>query len=117
MKLSEIVERLEADVVVDAGNLDSDIEMACGSDMMSDVLAFAKDQAVFLTGLMNPQVVRTAEMMDMRGIIFVRGKEVDETVKNLAIKMGISIIVTKYTMFTACGKLYALGVRGACERQ
>ena len=117
MKLSEIVERLEADVVVDAGNLDSDIEMACGSDMMSDVLAFAKDQAVFLTGLMNPQVVRTAEMMDMRGIIFVRGKEVDETVKNLATKMGITIIVTKYTMFTACGKLYALGVRGACERQ
>ena len=59
MKLSEIMEELKAEVVVDAGNLDAEIRTACGSDMMSDVLAFAKDQSVFLTGLMNPQVVRT----------------------------------------------------------
>ena len=78
MKLSEIMEELKAEVVVDAGNLDAEIRTACGSDMMSDVLAFAKDQSVFLTGLMNPQVVRTAEMMDMRCVIFVRGKTVDE---------------------------------------
>ena len=56
------------------GNLDEEVKMACGSDMMSDVLAFVKDQSVLLTGLMNPQVVRTAEMMDMHCIVFVRGK-------------------------------------------
>ena len=60
MKLSEIMEELKAEVVVDAGNLDAEIRTACGSDMMSDVLAFAKDQSVFLTGLMNPQVVRNS---------------------------------------------------------
>ena len=84
MKLSEIMEELKAEVVVDAGNLDAEIRTACGSDMMSDVLAFAKDQSVFLTGLMNPQVVRTAEMMDMRCVVFVRGKDIDESVKDLA---------------------------------
>ncbi len=117
MKLSEIVDVLNAEVVVDAGNLDAEIKRACGSDMMSDVLAFAKDQSVFLTGLMNPQVVRTAEMMDMRSIIFVRGKTVDDMVRKLAEQMGITIIATKSTMFTACGLLYANGIRGACERQ
>jgi precorrin-6x reductase len=117
MKLGEIIEELKAEIVVNAGNLDNEIKMACGSDMMSDVLAFAKDQSVFLTGLMNPQVVRTAEMMDMRCIIFVRGKTVDDMVKNLAEQMGITIAVTKSTMFTACGLLYAKGIRGACERQ
>ena len=117
MKLSEIMEELKAEVVVDAGNLDAEIRTACGSDMMSDVLAFAKDQSVFLTGLMNPQVVRTAEMMDMRCVIFVRGKTVDEMVQKLAKQMGISIETTKCTMFTACGLLYAKGIRGACERQ
>ncbi|MDD5953025.1 MAG: DRTGG domain-containing protein [Oscillospiraceae bacterium] len=117
MKLSEIVAELNAEVVVDAGNLDTEIKMACGSDMMSDVLAFAKDQSVFLTGLMNPQVVRTAEMMDMRSVIFVRGKKVDPMVAKLAEQMGITVAVTGDTMFTACGRLYAKGIRGACERK
>lgn len=117
MKLSEIVDVLQAQIVVDAGNLDAEIVTACGSDMMSDVLAFAKDQSVFLTGLMNPQVVRTAEMMDMRSVIFVRGKTVDEMVQKLAKQMGITICTTRFTMFTACGLLYTNGIRGACERQ
>ena len=117
MELRKILEELQAEIVVDAGNLDTEIQSACGSDMMSDVLAFAKDRSVFLTGLMNPQVVRTAEMMDMRSIIFVRGKDVDDMVKRLAEQMEITIAMTHCTMFTACGKLYSLGIRGACERQ
>lgn len=117
MKLKEIIAELNAEVLVDAGNMDDEIEMACGSDMMSDVLAFAKDQAVFLTGLMNPQVVRTAEMMDMHCIVFVRGKKVDPIVQQLAEKMHITVAVTHCTMFTACGKLYEKGIKGACERQ
>lgn len=116
MKLRDVMNELDAELIIDAGNLDDDIEMACGSDMMSDVLAFAKAQAVFLTGLMNPQVVRTAEMMDMHCIIFVRGKKVDPMVERLADLMEITVAVTNDTMFTACGKLYAKGLRGACER-
>lgn len=116
MKVSEIIKILDAQVLC-RGDLDAEVHTACGSDMMSDVLAFVKDQAVLLTGLMNPQVVRTAEMMDMRCIIFVRGKEADPTVIDLAKEKGITILQTRYRMFTACGLLYANGLRGGCENE
>ena len=82
MKIRDVAAVLEAQVLVE-GNMDTEVKTACGSDMMSDVLAFVKDQSVLLTGLMNPQVVRTAEMMDMHCIVFVRVKEVDPTVLHL----------------------------------
>ena len=76
MKVKDIVEILKCQVLNEA-NMEEEVKTACGSDMMSDVLAFVKDQSVLLTGLMNPQVVRTAEMMDMHCIVFVRGKKID----------------------------------------
>ena len=72
MKISTIRELLDAKVVSGEEMLDSEVHSACGSDMMSDVLAYVKDQAVLLTGLVNAQVIRTAEMMDMLCIVFVR---------------------------------------------
>ena len=74
MTIGTIKELLEAQVICGEDNLDVDVHSACGSDMMSDVLAYVKDQAVLLTGLVNAQVIRTAEMMDMRCIVFVRSK-------------------------------------------
>ncbi|MDD2955734.1 MAG: DRTGG domain-containing protein [Oscillospiraceae bacterium] len=94
--------------------LDSEVHTACGSDMMSDVLAFVKDQSVLLTGLVNPQVVRTAEMMDMVCIVFVRGKNPDPTIVELAKERGIALLSTPYRMFTACGLLYENGLKGGC---
>ena len=114
MKVRDIIKILDAKVLLE-GNLDAEVVTACGSDMMSDVLAFVKDQSVLLTGLMNPQVVRTAEMMDMRCVIFVRGKEVDPSVVQLAEQKGITVLQTRYRMFTACGLLYSNGLRGGCE--
>lgn len=93
---------------------DTQVHTACGSDMMSDVLAFVKDQSVLLTGLTNPQVVRTAEMMDMVCIVYVRGKEPDDFTKELAQNKGITLLKTDYRMFTACGLLYEQGLRGGC---
>jgi predicted transcriptional regulator len=113
MKVSDIVQILDAQILAN-GNLDAEVRTACGSDMMSDVLAFVKDQAVLLTGLENPQVVRTAEMMDMRCIIFVRGKEADQTVIALAKQKNITVLQTHYRMFTACGLLYSNGLSGGC---
>jgi hypothetical protein len=80
--------------------------------MMSDVLAFVKDQAVLLTGLLNTQVVRTAEMMDMRCVVFVRGKVPSEEILNLAKTSGIALLSTKERMYVACGRLYSAGLRG-----
>ena len=73
MKVKDIIEILDAEVMCRDDLLEQELHTACGSDMMSDVLAFVKEQAVLLTGLVNPQVVRTAEMMDMHCIVFVRG--------------------------------------------
>ena len=71
----------------------------CGSDMMSDVLAFVKDQAVLLTGLVNPQVIRTAEMMDIVCIVFVRGKMPDPSMIGLAEERGIALLSCGQRMF------------------
>lgn len=112
MKISDMQTILEARVLAGGSYLDREVHAACGSDMMSDVLAYVKDQAVLITGLTNPQVVRTASMMDMACIVFVRGKCPDEMVLKLAREMEIAVLATELTMFTACGLLYEKGLRG-----
>ncbi len=111
MTVQEVARILNAQVLVE-GDMDTEIKTACGSDMMSDVLAFVKDQALLLTGLCNPQVIRTAEMMDMRCVVFVRGKEVDPAILQLARSRDIMVLKTEYRMFTACGLLFSGGLRG-----
>ena len=115
MKISKMQELLNARVLCCEENLGKHVYSAFGCDLMSDVLAFVKDQAVLLTGLVNPQVIRTAEMMDMLCIIFVRGKEPNEDIINLARTRDITLMSTPYRMFTACGLLYSNGLRGGCE--
>ncbi len=114
MIVKDIIEILEGEVICE-GDLNQEIKTACGSDMMSDVLAFVKDQSVLLTGLVNPQVVRTAEMMDMACIVFVRGKVPDKSIIDLAETRGITLIKTRFRMFTACGRLYANGLSGGTK--
>lgn len=116
MLVREIKDILDAEVIAGEEHLDSEVKSACGSDMMSDVLAFVKDQSVLLTGLVNPQVVRTAEMMDMRCIVFVRGKHPDASVVSLARERGIVLLCTQHRMFVACGKLYSNGLCGGALR-
>lgn len=108
MKLSEVKEILSAKVLT--GDTDGEVNSACGCDLMSDVLAFVKDKALLLTGLMNPQVVRTAEMMDITAIVFVRGKEPDDALAELAKSKNIVLMSTDYPLYIACGKLYEKGL-------
>lgn len=114
MKISEIKSILEADLICGEEFLSNEVFTACGSDMMSDVLAYVKEQAVLLSGLVNPQVVRTAEMMDMKCIVFVRGKQPDADIIDLAIERDIVLLRTQYEMFTSCGLLYKNGLKGGC---
>lgn len=112
MKISTIKELLDAEVVCGEEQLDREVYSACGSDMMSDVLAYVKDQAVLLTGLVNTQVVRTAEMMDMVCIVFVRSKSPTAEMVALAREHGMVLLKTTKRMYEACGKLYAGGLVG-----
>jgi len=116
MTIFDIKNLLNADVLCCEEFLNKEVHTACGSDMMSDVLAFVKDQSVLITGLCNPQVVRTAEMMDMICICLVRGKNPDESIIELAKEKGIVILATKQKMFAACGILYGNGLHGGAVR-
>lgn len=112
MKISTIKDLLDADVVCCEESLGRHVYSACGSDMMSDVLAFVKDQAVLLTGLVNSQVIRTAEMMDMNCIVFVRSKMPTAEMLELARESGIVLLATSKRMYEACGILYSNGLVG-----
>ena len=112
MKIKEIKELLDAELLCGEDSLETEVISACCSDMMSDVLAFVKEQAVLLTGLVNPQVVRTAEMMDMHCIVFVRGKRPSLEMIEMAEDRDMVMLCTDLEMFTSCGKLYSAGLRG-----
>lgn len=115
MTINQIKEILKADILCEGDSMQREVHTACGSDMMSDVLAFVKDQSVLLTGLVNPQVIRTAEMMDIICVVFVRGKLPDESVVALAQERGITVLASPLRMFSACGHLYDSGLRGGCD--
>ena len=117
MQLNIVKQLLEAEVLCCPGNLGDEIYSACGSDLMSDVLAFVKEQGILLTGLMNLQVVRTVEMMDMRCIVFVRGKRPVTSILELAEDRGITVMVTPLRMYEACGRLYQGGLCPTKEPQ
>lgn len=110
MKISEIASLLDAEILCCEESVSHEVHSACGSDMMSDVLAYVKDQAVLITGLVNPQVIRTAEMMDMRCIVFVRNKKPSDEMLALAKESDIVILATSKRMFEACGLLYTGGL-------
>lgn len=115
MKISKMQELLEAKVLCGEEYLGRHVYSACGCDLMSDVLAFAKDQAVLLTGLVNTQVVRTALMMDMNCIVFVRSKVPGEDIIRLAAEHELVILSTDKPLYASCGLLYTNGLAGSKE--
>ncbi len=112
LKVKEIIEILDAQLLTGEENLELEIYSGCGADLMSDVMAFVKESVILCTGLVNPQVVRTCEMMDIKVICFVRGKVPGENIIELAKEMGITILTTKNPLFITCGKLYSAGIIG-----
>ncbi len=113
MRLCDCVDLLAAEVLVPAKDMETEIRVACGADLMSDAMAFAcSTNEMMLTGLVNLQVIRTAEMMDVKVLVFVRGKRPDPTMVELACEKGICVLRTSNPMFTACGLLYQAGIQG-----
>lgn len=110
MKLVDIVQMVNGCVLNAGVSLEGEIQGGCGADLMSDVLASIKPNAILLTGLCNPQVVRTAQMADVRAIILVRGKEPQPETLDLATEENIPLISSPYGMFELCGRLYEAGL-------
>ncbi|HAR98217.1 MAG TPA: hypothetical protein DCS11_04845 [Syntrophus sp. (in: bacteria)] len=112
MILREIKDLLDAEVLVGEDQMDMEVKTAFGADLMSDVLAFAQSGSLLLTGLTNPQVIRTADVLDIAAIIIVRGKRPSPDTVQLAGDLGIPILVTRFILFETAGRLYQSGIRG-----
>lgn len=111
MKLFEVQQVLGAIQICGHHCLDREVATACGADLMSDVLAFTKDGALLLTGLTNPQVIRTADVGGLTAIIFVRGKNPSPEATEMAKELDIPLFSTPQTLFEACGLLFARGLK------
>ena len=116
MTIREVAEILDAKVLIGEDRMEEPVDTACGSDLMSDVLAFVKDKTVLITGLINPHVVRTSEMLDITCIVFARGKQPSEEILEMAEEIGITVLATEMTTYTACGELYIHGLPGTKKR-
>lgn len=116
MTLREVCEILDADVLVGHDKMEREVTTAFGADLMSDVLAFARPGCLLLTGLTNPQIVRTADVLDIAAIIMVRGKVPFLETLDLAEELEIPILTTRYILFETAGKLYAKGIVGCVQK-
>ena len=112
MKLKKILELVKGELLLGEENLDHEAKFAFGSDLMSDVLAYTEEETILLTGLVNSQVIRTAEMLDLKAIVFVRGKVPSAEVIELAKEDGMVLITTKLSMYNTSGILYINGLDG-----
>jgi len=115
MTLQEVKDILGAQVIIAPQDPGMELKMACGCDLMSDVLAFSKEESLLLTGLTNLQVIRTAEMANIKALVFVRGKEPDREAIALAMAKNIPLLLTDLPMYEACGRLYRAGLQGCSE--
>ena len=112
MTFHDMVRVLHARVLCGEEMLDHEAKTACCSDLMSDVLAFVNEKTVLITGLTNPHVVRTAEMLDLKCLVFARGKVPTDDILETAEEQGLIVMTTPETAFTTCGLLYEAGLRG-----
>ncbi len=112
MTIQDIATILHAKVLCGEEHLSLPAKTAFCSDLMSDVLAFVNESTVLITGLSNPQVMRTADMLDLKCIIFARGKKPTDAMLEQAEEQGLIILTTPVTAFTTCGLLYEAGIRG-----
>jgi predicted transcriptional regulator len=110
MKVSELIQIIEGKLLTNSSDLSQDIKGGCGADLMSDVLASIQPEAVLLTGLCNPQVVRTSQMADVAAIVLVRGKCPPKETIDLANAEQIPLISSPFGMFELCGRLYQAGL-------
>lgn len=116
MTIKRIAEILKAEIVFNADPLDFEIESVCSSDLMSDLLHFpTRNKSLLITGLTNSQVIRTADISDIKAIVFVLNKRPDKDMIALAREKKITLMVSPLSRFTACGKLYSEGLRSCVD--
>lgn len=113
--IEDVRRTLRADVICCGDKLGQSVGSVCGCDLLSDVLAFTRPGAILLTGLTNAQVVRTAEILDLKAIVFVRDKRPDQATVTMAEEYGLPLLCSPYPLFESCGLLFTTGLRGCID--
>ena len=116
MTVAEAIKILDGQFFWGEEKADMEVASACGADLMSDVMAFVKDRVMLFTGLVNPQVIRTAELLDIHCVVFVRGKVPSREMIELAEQSDVILAGTKLSMFLSCGKIYEAGLKSGGNR-
>jgi len=111
LSLMELIQLLDAQIHCGHDKMDTEISYVSAGDLMSDILMYCQPHALLLTGLVNIQVVRTAEMLDIAAVVFIRGKRPTEEMLELARQKGIPLLTTSKTMYLSCGLLYGAGLK------
>jgi len=112
MKISEIKEILKASVITGDDQLDKKVIAGGSADLMDDVLSATAKNGLLLTGLMTEHVIQTARVAGVAAIVFVRGKKPDEKIVSMAKAYNLPLLLTRYSLFVASGRLYMNGLRG-----
>ncbi len=110
MKLKELLELVDGKLLSSPKHLDYDVSCGAASDLISDILMCVKDSAVLFTGLVNHQIIRVAEMVDMQAVVFVRGKKPTAEILQLAEDHDLPVLCTKMSLFEACAFSYKGGL-------
>ncbi|WP_026475925.1 DRTGG domain-containing protein [Alkaliphilus transvaalensis] len=113
MNLKHVQQLLDAEILSGEAHMEREVNTVFACDLMSDVLSLIEDKTILLTGLVNLQTIRTAEMLDINAVVFVRGKIPDHETLKIAKENNIVILSTKHILFTSCGILYNNGLKGA----
>jgi len=111
VKVREVVRALNCIVMCNGAGEEMEVEWACATDLMSEVLYYSHKNSLLITGLTKQQAIRTADIADIKVVVFTRGKEPDLDTLSLAEEKGITLMITPFSMFTACGILYERGLR------
>ncbi|KQC05122.1 MAG: transcriptional regulator [Candidatus Cloacimonas sp. SDB] len=114
MKIKDIIKLLDGELLTKNTDLETDISCAFGSDLISDTLMCVKEPTLLLTGLTNPQIIRLSDMIDLLGVIFVRGKVPSQEIIDMAVERDLPLVMTKFTLYKSSGILYNKGLR-ACN--
>lgn len=115
LTIRRVCECLDGEIICNPQLADQRVVSACGCDLMSDVLAFTRPGSVLLTGLTNSQVIRTAEMLDLKAVVFVRSKKPDEQTIKMAESLQLVLVLSPYPLYESCGKLFNIGLAGCRE--
>jgi predicted transcriptional regulator len=113
MTLIEVAKILEAKLICGEDKLEQEIHSVTAADLMSDLLAFSSDRTLLLTGLVHSQVIRTAELIDIVAIVFMRNKKPTQEMVTLASQKGIPLLVTRHALYESCGLLYSSGIKNS----